>query len=118
VKTLKEQMKQLELKMEENHLERSEIENKCQLMAQLMTSLDIENDTQKKHIQELEQFVILLSTALTNQEGDQVAKTPGNQTDAAMVRNFANQFNVSINVESIEKYNKKKNEKLSLSQKI
>ena len=30
-----------------------------------MTSLDIENDTQKKHIQELEQFVVLLSTALT-----------------------------------------------------
>lgn len=35
-----------------------------------------------------------------------------------MVRNFANQFNVSINVENIEKYNKKKNEKQSLSQKI
>jgi BMFP domain-containing protein YqiC len=35
-----------------------------------------------------------------------------------MVRNFANQFNVSINVDNIEKYNKKKHEKQSLSEKI
>ena len=45
--------------------ERQDMEGKFTTMAQLMTSLDIENDTQKKHIQELEQFVLLLSTALT-----------------------------------------------------
>jgi hypothetical protein len=33
-----------------------------------MTSLDIENDTQKRQIHELEQFVILLSAALTNND--------------------------------------------------
>ena len=52
------------------------------MMAQLMTSLDIENDTQKKHIQELEQFVMLLSQALTQDSG---AKS----TDAQMIKQFA-----------------------------
>jgi hypothetical protein len=33
-----------------------------------ITSLDIENDTQKNHIRELEQFVILLSQALTQHD--------------------------------------------------
>jgi len=62
-------------------------------MAQLMTSLDIENDTQKKHIMELEQFVLLLSQALTNEQGND---------EAAMVKNFANQFNINMNLENID----------------
>lgn len=53
-------------------------------MAQLMTSLDIENDTQKKHIQELEQFVLLLSTALTP-EGDSHSIN-SNKNEADLVR--------------------------------
>ena len=34
--------------------EKLEYEKKGEMMASLMTSLDIENETQKKHIQELE----------------------------------------------------------------
>lgn len=75
-----------------------------------MTSLDIENDTQKKHIQELEQFVMLLSTALTNQEGDQVSNKSGKPSDAAMVRNFANQFNINIKMENIDKHSSKRSD--------
>ena len=37
-------------------------------MQNLMTSLDLENETQKRQIQELEQFVILLSGALTTEQ--------------------------------------------------
>lgn len=54
VKVLKEQIRQYEQKLDFYMKEKMDMENKCQLMAQLMTSLDIENDTQKKHIQELE----------------------------------------------------------------
>ena len=51
---MKEQIRQYEARLDGITKEKMEMENKCQLMAQLMTSLDIENDTQKKHIQELE----------------------------------------------------------------
>lgn len=72
------------------------------MMAQLMTSLDIENDTQKKHIQELEQFVMLLSQALTQDSG---AKS----TDAQMIKQFASQFNFSLSTDSNEKLSAQKN---------
>jgi hypothetical protein len=52
-----------------------------------MTSLDIENDTQKKHIMELEQFVLLLSQALTASEPQANQST---KSEAALVRQFAN----------------------------
>ena len=89
-----------EQKMEESNKLKSETDQKAQMMAKLMTSLDIENDTQKKHIMELEQFVVLLSTALTN-EGD------SDDNDAAMVRQFANQFNFNLNTVNIDKMAKK-----------
>lgn len=65
VKVLKEQIRQYEQRLDQLLKERQELDGRFTQMAQLMTSLDIENDTQKKHIQELEQFVLLLSTALT-----------------------------------------------------
>lgn len=49
--------------------EKADQEEKTKMMAQLMTSLDIENDTQKRHIQELEQFIGLLAAALTDGQG-------------------------------------------------
>lgn len=42
---MKEQVRQADLKIEESMKDKKELENKCNLMAQLMTSLDIENDT-------------------------------------------------------------------------
>ena len=84
-------------------------DDKNQMMAKLMTSLDIENDTQKKHIVELEQFVVLLSTALTNDSDP-------SDSDAAMVKQFANQFNFNLNNINVEKLPKK--EAKSLTDKI
>jgi BMFP domain-containing protein YqiC len=46
---------------------------------------------------ELEQFVLLLSQALTNEQGI------GMNSEAAMVKNFANQFNINMNLDNIEK---------------
>lgn len=85
-------------------------------MAQLMTSLDIENDTQKKHIQELEQFVLLLSTALTP-EGDSHSIN-SNKNEADLVRQFANQFNINIKMDNFDKAQKKKKDPSKLSDKI
>jgi hypothetical protein len=53
------------------------------MMAQLMTSLDIENDTQKRHIQELEQFVGLLASALTDGQGSLSGQ---NKSEAALIK--------------------------------
>lgn len=63
--------------------EKQEIEKKSHVMASLMTSLDIENDTQKHQIQELEQFVILLSSALTSESGS------NNNNEAELINQFA-----------------------------
>ena len=51
-------MKKLDEEKDQNNKQSAQISN-------LMVSLDVENETQKKQIQELEQFVILLSSALT-----------------------------------------------------
>ena len=70
--------------------ERIEYEKKGEMMASLMTSLDIENETQKKHIQELEQFVNLLSTALT-ESGNDISNNQSNSSgEAALIKQFAN----------------------------
>ena len=54
LKALKERNKQLEGQMEQLINDKSQVEGKMQTMAQLMTSLDLENETQKRHIQEVE----------------------------------------------------------------
>ena len=51
---MKEQLRQAESKLEDMKKDKLEADGKTQMMAKLMTSLDIENDTQKKHIIELE----------------------------------------------------------------
>ena len=58
---------------------------------------------------ELEQFVVLLSTALTNDSDP-------SDSDAAMVKQFANQFNFNLNTINVEKLPKK--EAKSLTDKI
>ena len=65
------------------------------MMASLMTSLDIENETQKKHIQELEQFVNLLSSALT-ESGSEMVNPQNKPGEAALIKQFAHQFNLSM----------------------
>ena len=52
---------------------------------------------------------MLLSTALTNQEGDQFNEKSNKTTsEAAMVRNFANQFNINIKMDNIDKHSSKR----------
>ena len=58
-----------------------------------MNALDIENDTQKRHIQELEQFVVLMSSALTQERHAGGAGMP-NETN--LIKMVANQFNLNI----------------------
>jgi hypothetical protein len=47
--------------------------------------------------------VVLLSTALTNQEGELQNNNSGKHSEASMVRNFANQFNVNIKIDNLDK---------------
>ena len=66
-----------------------------------MVSLDVENETQKKQIQELEQFVILLSSALTQEGGGvsgtgNVGKLAAGSSEANLIKQFASQFNMNI----------------------
>ena len=56
---------------------------------------------------ELEQFVLLLSQALTNEQGG--IDSSNNSDEALMVQNFANQFNINMSVEQINKSKIKKN---------
>lgn len=55
-----------------------------------MVSLDVENETQKKQIQELEQFVILLSSALTQEGGvsgnGNVGKLAAGSSEANLIK--------------------------------
>ena len=46
---------------------------------------------------------------MTNQEGDQMVNQNAQKSDAALVRNFANQFNLNLNMENID--NKKESKK-------
>ena len=67
--------------------EKADQEEKTKMMAQLMTSLDIENDTQKRHIQELEQFIGLLAAALTDGQGTLSGKSKsGKSLEMSMSR--------------------------------
>ena len=82
----------------------------------LMTSLDIENDTQKRQIHELEQFVILLSAALTNNDIASGGNGSGEGLrEANLIKQFAGQFNLSLDMENIK--NESKNN-MSLQDKI
>ena len=57
-----------------------------------VTSLDIENDTQKNHIRELEQFVMLLSQALTSGQNttglSQLGSMGKNHEEANLIQQF------------------------------
>ena len=57
-------------------------------MTNLLSSLDIENETQKKQIQELQQFVLLLSSALQNMEDQDNPKSE----EMSMIQKFAHEF--------------------------
>lgn len=65
--------------------EKLDSDKKGEMMASLMTSLDIENETQKKHIQELEQFVNLLSSALTD-SGSEIVNSQNKSGEAALIK--------------------------------
>lgn len=56
-----------------------------------ITALDIENDTQKNHIRELEQFVILLSQALTQNDTEGLS-TLGSLSKSNEESNLIQQF--------------------------
>ena len=56
-----------------------------------ITALDIENDTQKNHIRELEQFVILLSQALTQNDAGGLS-TLGSLSKSNEEANLIQQF--------------------------
>ena len=56
-----------------------------------MVSLDVENESQKKQILELEKFVMLLSSALTDSAKSSL--TSGNN-ETNLIKQFASQFNM------------------------
>lgn len=96
-------------------------------MASLMTSLDVENETQKRQIQELEQFVMLLSSALMQEgnfsmgqagSGQHGGKHGGVSNEAHLIKQFASQFNLTLNVDNIDKQRGSKEKELSLQEKI
>ena len=65
-----------------------------------ITALDIENDTQKNHIRELEQFVILLSQALTQNDSNglnTLGSMGKNNEEANLIQQFVQQFNLNLN---------------------
>ena len=57
-------------------------------MQGLLSSLDLECDTQKRHIDELQKFIVLLSSALTQEE---VVKSP----ETAMLEVFTSKYNIN-----------------------
>lgn len=52
-----------------------------------MVSLDVENESQKKQIMELEKFVMLLSSALQDSNKDGF---PSGSNEANLIQQFAN----------------------------
>jgi hypothetical protein len=56
--------------------------------------LDLENETQKRHIEELQRFVTLLSSALGSQE--QIAHIP----QATMIETFAKRYSVGSSAQA------------------